>query len=227
MEERKTKGFCVSCKYENIDERINRHDSRYPKDGESDSYAIYCEFYGKHIVSGEGANWNNPNHKCLSWIDYETNLGSIETETIDNPSSAIFESHEVSDNWWEYETGEHFLKSLFLFPIRIIIWLIKIIIEFIDLILKISIAFIQTFVGIPYIVFALSVTIGIMLPLKIIVYIFSFGNKILWEDKLLNWFYSAMRWSVNKWNDFDKDYFKAIKVIVVIVVTIIWIAIIF
>ncbi len=72
MEEKATKGFCVSCKYENIDQRINRHDPRYPKVWESGSYAIFCEFYNKHIVSGEGENWNNPNRKCPNWIDYES-----------------------------------------------------------------------------------------------------------------------------------------------------------
>ena len=68
---RATEGFCVSCKYENVDKRIGRHDPGYPEDWESGSYAIYCEHLHKYIVSSEGENWNNPNRKCPYWVDYE------------------------------------------------------------------------------------------------------------------------------------------------------------
>jgi hypothetical protein len=166
------------------------------------------------------SNFINPHE-----IGKINSITSIQSENLKSNSSNSTVSY-YSRNWWEYESEENFFKTIFLFPLRLIIWIIGKIIEFIETILKAIVAFLQTFIGIPYIFITLSITLGIMLPARIVVYILSFGNKTLWEDELFDWLGSAMRWSVYLWNEFEHDFFKVLKVLAIIFSITSWLGII-
>nr|VFK24497.1 MAG: hypothetical protein BECKLFY1418C_GA0070996_11806 [Candidatus Kentron sp. LFY] len=141
------------------------------------------------------------------------NLGSIDigsTNSSSGSSNSSYDSGSYSSysesSWWEYDDDENFFKTILLFPFRlpvwIVIWIYQIVAVIVSFVFQLGWAIVATVIGVPFAAVALALTLLVGLPLRVIVFILTFGNRVLWEDELFDWFESILGWIVDAW-DFD------------------------
>lgn len=125
----------------------------------------------------------------------------ITPNTSQSTESSSYTYQKTS--WWEYDESESIFITIILFPFRlpimIIIFIYSLIAAIIDFIFYLGWALIATAIGVPIAIAVLVLTLLVGLPLRIIMFIVSFGNLILWEDRLFNWFLSIVEWVLEQW----------------------------
>ena len=95
--------------------------------------------------------------------------------------------------WWEYDEDENILKTILLFPFRVVVmavlWVMRAIAKVIRIIVKVNI-------GVPLSVVSILVALFIFLPIRVVLYVVSFGNVVFKEDEMFDWAHSIHFWMI-------------------------------
>jgi len=145
--------------------------------------------------------------KCLECENDKSFSNNSNEEASTYEDTNFYNEGRTMFEWFEYDDDEFFLKTIILFPFRLIYRIVAFILSAIFS----TLGFVSKFViklniAIPLSVLAYIFIILIIIPIRIFVYIISFGNRIIMEDGLFKWSSSLHYWVIKDFKEDPKNY---------------------